>query len=413
MDTENMREDMARKNKIMYLMNTLPEANLSSMTYDLMDILVDCSFEGRNCDYNRDFVRVMNPRLGACYTFNSGMNASKARVPQKTIATSGTDHALELTLFVDVKNYLPDVAPVAGYKLLIHDQQQPPIPDQEGFVLKPGTFTLLGLRASVIKRAVEPYGNCKKFSEADNRTMNMFLDSLPLTSPTMSTCMRTCEQSEIMYKCNCFSLEHGYSNAPAFEMHNATSRQDPCSLEEGTAEYNCSRHQLSQVKRKSSYCRTTLCKSHECSSRRFDVSQSIATWPTYNSFEGIQEHCQNIDNLMETYQQVVRDNSSNARTNFARNFLKVLVHFEDLNVITITTTPSYTWIDFLSDLGGQGGLWLGMSAFTILEVLVLIIEMVRLSMYYLFSRGKRGDRQEAQELAEVPLQSKEEDGEKA
>lgn len=370
------KSDVEQKDKTMFYMNILSPDVLSNVTYSLSDILIDCSFQGRHCDFDRDFVRVMNPRYGACYVFNSGMLASMTPVPYKNITNSGTDNGLELTLFVDVDNYLPGISDVAGYRLLIHDQRNPPMPDRDGFVLHPGAYTMLGLRSNTLQRAEEPYGMCKHFTKADNESMNMFLDSLPLTSPSMTTCMRTCEQSEIMFHCGCFSLNHGYSSALAFKTLNVSARKRPCFMDYGSSDFKCVIERLQEVTKPDRYCKMKLCRHIECESRRFDASQSIASWPTANSFEAVRKLMRARPIPMQNYERLVTDKGNDSLRNFKHNFLKVLVYFEDLTEIRIQAKPAYGYVDFLSDLGGQGGLWLGISAFTIVELFVLIVELV-------------------------------------
>ncbi|XP_077868250.1 acid-sensing ion channel 4-B-like [Saccoglossus kowalevskii] len=58
-----------------------------------------------------------------------------------------------------------------------------------------------------------------------------------------------------------------------------------------------------------------------------------------------------------------------------RNFAKVQVYFEDLNVETITEVKAYQEENMLGDLGGTMGLFLGMSVISIMEFVEFILSL--------------------------------------
>ena len=59
------------------------------------------------------------------------------------------------------------------------------------------------------------------------------------------------------------------------------------------------------------------------------------------------------------------------------DFLRVSVYFETLNVETYTTYHAYSFIALLSDIGGQSGLFLGLSVISILEFGDWIIKKIK------------------------------------
>ena len=60
---------------------------------------------------------------------------------------------------------------------------------------------------------------------------------------------------------------------------------------------------------------------------------------------------------------------------FSKNFLKFDVYFSDLTVEHIDTQPSYQTLDLISDLGGQAGLWVGVSMIAFFEFIELIMDI--------------------------------------
>ncbi|XP_060579534.1 uncharacterized protein LOC132736423 [Ruditapes philippinarum] len=61
---------------------------------------------------------------------------------------------------------------------------------------------------------------------------------------------------------------------------------------------------------------------------------------------------------------------------YRRNFLRVLIYYEDLNFELIEEEPIYEPVRFLSDIGGTMGLFLGASALTFVEILQLVLELI-------------------------------------
>ncbi|CAH3149510.1 unnamed protein product, partial [Pocillopora meandrina] len=56
-----------------------------------------------------------------------------------------------------------------------------------------------------------------------------------------------------------------------------------------------------------------------------------------------------------------------------RNFLQVKVFYERLNFQEVQEYLSYKGINLIADIGGQLGLWIGISVLTCCEVLELVL----------------------------------------
>ena len=101
-----------------------------------------CTFSGRNCG-PRNFTPIFTERFGQCYTFNSGKEGHeelKARMV-------GANNGLRLKLFVDQESYVTNfLDPQAGFKVLIHSQQEYPFVEELGFAIQPGTHTFCAIR---------------------------------------------------------------------------------------------------------------------------------------------------------------------------------------------------------------------------------------------------------------------------
>lgn len=60
---------------------------------------------------------------------------------------------------------------------------------------------------------------------------------------------------------------------------------------------------------------------------------------------------------------------------------RINVYIADSNVVTTTEAPDYDLVRLVSDLGGQLGLWIGVSVITLVEVLQLGFDVVRVTSW--------------------------------
>ncbi len=63
---------------------------------------------------------------------------------------------------------------------------------------------------------------------------------------------------------------------------------------------------------------------------------------------------------------------------YERDIAVLNVFFETPTVLEFTTEHSKTWFDFISAVGGNGGLFIGFSIVTILEIVWLLFEALLL-----------------------------------
>jgi len=62
---------------------------------------------------------------------------------------------------------------------------------------------------------------------------------------------------------------------------------------------------------------------------------------------------------------------------FRENFLRIKIYFEELNMEKITYSEYYELENLMSDIGGQLGLWIGVSAITVAEVFKLLLDIIK------------------------------------
>ena len=84
--------------------------------------------------------------FGLCYTFNSGKLGHRVL----KVNRAGVDFALRLQLNVQQDQYYGSLRDSAGFKVMIHDQDEPAMINELGFAIQPGTHTFCSLKKIVV-----------------------------------------------------------------------------------------------------------------------------------------------------------------------------------------------------------------------------------------------------------------------
>ena len=191
------------------------------------DLIVRCTYAGEDCNHT-DFSEVLT-RLGYCYTFNS-----PGRMPLLKSQGIGTRYGLSLMLNIEQDEYLEwPVGLDAGVKVMIHSQDQPPLPDDGGIAVAPGRNMLVGIQErNVLDTSTNAIGKrtgrCRDIK--DTGGFNFLQERFQYTSPA---CRSDCFFTKITEECRCIdssapapppsSRYHGYNDCSPVELYCCTS----------------------------------------------------------------------------------------------------------------------------------------------------------------------------------------------
>ncbi|XP_078692474.1 acid-sensing ion channel 2-like [Branchiostoma floridae x Branchiostoma belcheri] len=75
------------------------------------------------------------------------------------------------------------------------------------------------------------------------------------------------------------------------------------------------------------------------------------------------------------------------------NFVELTIYFEGLHYDKISQSPAYEVINLLGDIGGQLGLWMGVSVMTVLEFFEFIVDLLSWPL-----QKQKGDKKDDIEL---------------
>ncbi|GFN85508.1 acid-sensing ion channel 1, partial [Plakobranchus ocellatus] len=345
----------AIEDEFLFLYSTMGREARQEMGHDIAEMLMECTFRGISCSAEQ-FHLVQTAQYGNCYTIENNRFIS---------SVGGPDDGLTMYLFLQDEEYLHGITNSMGFKVHIHNIGEFPNPYSEGLSVSAGMETFIGLKKVNIERQKHPYGDCVENEDFEN-VYNL--------KYTQRTCQAFCLQKSIIETCDCFDAENDdifkrLANAKMIDVKNTTMGYTPCRT---TQESACLRSQVSQFQNGEFSCE---CPS-PCEESLYNKALSSKAWPTTEYASILVEYLCSLVNETdcETYRQ-------RSRSEIASSFLKMVIYYEDLNYENITEEVDYETFQFVSDVGGTIGLWIGLSMISFFEVIQFLYEMVHYVIY--------------------------------
>lgn len=317
-----LSEEFQERMQFASLYFSLTEDSRINFGHQAEDFIKSCSFNGEDCSYSDFFVR-SDDIYGNCFTFNK-VNTSK--VPLKT-SYIGPNSGLTLELDVETQDYIW-LSQSVGARVVVHDPYQEPSPQDTGLNVSPGFETTLGLSKVLMRRLESPYKDqCRKYGKGDSKRR----------------CDAICNEKKISLRCEC-------------SLPSATHSHQQRTCDFSNAEDLCCQHLRSEEANITCACPL------DCESSDYEIKISSGVWPArvYNLGSDEYAHMP-LEDVRSTV-------------------LKLKVYFDTLECLTYEQKPMFEDSEVLSQIGGQMGLWLGLSLaalFECLENMVLFLKHYR------------------------------------
>ncbi|GFY37026.1 acid-sensing ion channel 1 [Trichonephila inaurata madagascariensis] len=297
--------------------------------HQLKDLIQSCSFRGKPYDKDQ-FSYFFNARYGNCFTFNSCDDDSYDPKEELAVTSTGRESGLELILNVEHEQYLP-ISHTIGGRIVIHNSLNPD-PEGSGISIIPGYETDILLQQTSILRLPAPYKDECVFYNDDSSIKNQ------------AACIESCLQDYNLVKCGCIEPEFQdleYNDLKKCDMKSST---DMCCLD-GVLNY---------LAIHGTNCSCPL----PCVTEKFTEHTTMATWPSGAYFFRGGSNVTNKDwDSLKSYR------ASHAKIN---------IFFTTLEKIVYEQKPCFHESELLSHLGGELGLWLGLSIVAVFELLEVL-----------------------------------------
>ncbi|RNA25225.1 acid-sensing ion channel 1-like isoform X1 [Brachionus plicatilis] len=312
--------------------------------FSLDKLLISCQYDGKPCDPNNFFPQRAF-YFGNCYTFNYGKNSTGHQVPIEKSKRPGTINGLKLKLFVGAPEYQPCWEYRFGALIVVHNRTSPPLYAEEGLFIQTGAETNFILNKVRINKMPSPYSDCvvnvsnrNEFNSVSYRNAFDFSGSY-----RQKWCVLNCSVAraieENMPKCSALNFATNLERTRCInDLENLTKHYDLCS---GECPIECDYSFFNVFKSTSSF-------------PSYAYAKHLLANPTFRSkfpYENI------------TFGQV-RD-----------SVVALNVYFDSNNYQRIEELPESNFGSLLGNLGGQLGLFLGVSFLTFAELVEIFVQM--------------------------------------
>ncbi|XP_077870415.1 epithelial sodium channel subunit gamma-like [Saccoglossus kowalevskii] len=358
---EQMDDSYKYKKLLRHYLSRKTAEEKVELGHRLEDMLVNCVWRGYPCT-PANFTPIASGAYGNCYVFNSDSIS-----PLKT-NRPGAMYGLTLELDIDQDNYLPHITETAGIRLAIHPQNIYPFTEDNGISVPPGFASEIGLRLVTIEREPQPYGNCVEMEsggQGQYYANNIYRRKFGVDY-TVQACEKSCYQNYLIATCRCSDPDY-----PVLVI-NETMREIllPCDNYDNGSDALC----FDEVNVQYQYGDLNCDCPQPCSETTYIASTSFSSWPANNymsDMNGIAERLNGIPNTGGI-------GSTGTSEPTQKNLVRVQIYFKELNFQSITESPAYSEFDLISDIGGQLGLWIGVSMITVCEIFQFLGVLVKL-----------------------------------
>ena len=337
-------------------------AERKKLGHSLEDIMYNCYFNNEPCS-GSDFIWKFDRFYGNCYIFNSGFDDHGNRIELKKSLIAGSQFGLKLEMYANFNQNLNKINSPFGPAIYvrIENSSAPNGGDTfNGIQLATGFITYVSVDREFKFNLAKPYSNCD-ISPDDTLSSNSFrsdLFRLIVDSPyeyKQEMCLYQCLQAKIIENCNCTN--------PLFTSLFTGARE--CETE---YENNCM-NGLFRAKILTDYIREKclpVCPL-ECNTTEYKASLSLArlVGDTYAYF--INENA----NLISDF-----DNKTVSGEQASKSFVHMRMSYDSLSYTLTTESPKVDLVSLLSSIGGTLGLFLGVSALSLCEIIEVFMEFI-------------------------------------
>ena len=339
------------------------ETNLNSsekqvIGFSLKDSLISCSFNNKVCD-SSNFNIHLDYNNGNCYTFNEGKNES---ILNTTLTGSNYGLTLEILTGDPTVQTLPKTS--QGLLLVAHNQTQtltPTIQLINAINIPPGYDSYVSINREFHSKLPSPYSNCiidLSTSQTFGTVLYNYMIASGISTYDQASCIRLCYQKVVQDTCRCYDPKYPKLENMTIKCLSATY-QVPCIL-------NITQGIFLQRNDYINICGFDC--PIECNTIDYSQSISSAFYPS--------EHYVSV---LANKSYLTKFNTSGSIANLqnsVRNYLvKVTVNYNQLEYTYIQEQPSKEIFALVGEIGGNFGLFIGISILSVTEVLELLIDI--------------------------------------
>ena len=350
---DSLISDINKRASAKMFAKSFPLEEKLKQSHFIDDLLLNCNFNKQPCT-SADFVWTLDPLMGNCYAFNT---ANVGTTLKKT-AIAGPVAGLQMDLYVNFhENLTLFNSFTGGIGAIIHIDNNSYMTDyiSEGIYVMPGTITSIAVDRKFMVSLSKPYSNCEISNEKSPQIQSDLYKMISNSAYEYSQqfCFKQCIQQQIFNACNC-----------TYPFYVSLFGYAECSDEKSLKCSSDVSEKLIPDKYVQALCEA-LCPL-ECNLTEYEASVT--------SLQLIGDYY--VDLLKEKPNLVndFVDRSINATT--ARDsVVRVNIFYESLSYSMSTEIPKMDFVSLFSNIGGTLSLFLGVSVFSVFEIVEVLMEI--------------------------------------
>jgi hypothetical protein len=354
---------------------SLSDQDKRSLSYDISDILISCSFDGRECVLT-DFIWRFDRFFGSCFIFNSGFDQNGDSVPLKVNKQPGKFNGLKLLIYDGLSDDFKKIYQDYGLTIKIDNSSNQNVQWKDSIDLFSNIETNIAVERIYSYQLTSPYSNC----EIDNVYPKVFESELyNLFSANQHPYKQQYCIGNTRIKKKLFTIEKNKMILFILDLcfQKLAIATCDCSDNESINFYNslpcttlnkikCLENTYNNVFLNGDYisknCKP-LCPL-ECKKIEFKTTSSFSVFSN------------------DIYVPNVNDTTNSSDAN-KMSLVKFNIYYESLAYTLINETQSIDAFILLSSIGGTFGLFLGASFLSFIEIVEVFIEAI-----YLYKKEK-------------------------
>ncbi|GFQ84846.1 acid-sensing ion channel 4-B [Trichonephila clavata] len=323
----------------------LLEIDLSSNTLPIAKILAINTHYLKQLPFLSGITTLYSSLYGKCYTFNYVGALNDKDVPIYIAKQPGKKNGLQLYIQVQKEDTLPLLTKDLGVRIVIHDPRSIPIVSKNGMDIRPQDLASISMAYSEINRLGEPWGKCAKDGQvlANNYSGDPYIQS---------ECEIFCINQEISRRCHC---SHPRYMTAVF----TPKKQTICDTRE---KYKCF---LSVV--------------HDSDTGTFECNCPPACKEKYYELTtSASQLNEDFFLMVKKAKSLTMKNGKASVMNSGDDFsvIGVQIFFDAFFVSHVNETAIYSWESLVANIGGNMGLFLGLSIVTFVELFEFLMQLV-------------------------------------
>jgi hypothetical protein len=304
--------------------------------------------------YQAVFEEFIDTTYGKCFRYNSGKNILGQSIQIMNTTTTGLSNHLRMAFYLD----MTEQTDFAELLLNIYNSSSPPLDlENDGFWLKPGSWNYFSVDRVFTEQQGQPYNDCLK----DLNTFKMnktIIDHIMYSKETYSqkNCNQLCSYLFALEEsnCGCNSTLDNFKRDCSSGIYFGQEKNENIS--------SCVAKYLKRFRRqKVELCFKYYCPL-ECDSMSFSINNYLEQFPV-SGLIGTETRLDYNLTSFKTYEQI------------NRHYIVLFVYYRKLEYTLISQEPKTETFDFISNIGGILGLFLGVSFLSFIEIFEIVLEI--------------------------------------